>query len=392
MYTIEQVMDYASRQNFIFDDNAVRTLAEGSHDNLVICIAKQYLQLRDKEMHSLVHSAPYNSVWYPDVLFECCNSVAQPDRAHPYRLQKHCKTITHLAHKWSISELELSKAVSKMDNLVTSNRKWTTPPHCHKCRSYLDEYFTNGDSRLPRSDIGLSDETKAVMNSIPKRNGECHSTEVYRYIRWFKCSYCHDSIRTILVCTGEVYREKLVEYNYTYTKVGKHVAHEPRPEPLSIRCPICRSSMLELKNKVTTTKGDINGVPLTTTDMENSKLFLCKHCRSEISPHGFVYRILANRIMIRFDFNENRWVYYAQQGRLKLKRASNTEGKQSKYIYKDTDSMLERMRMHILSKNDETGLASTSNLTKELSAFREVLNDKTTQDRISTIISEVCVE
>lgn len=51
--------------------------------------------------------------WYPseDEECQCCRNIRQPSRSHPLSLNRHCRTIIHVANLHSASDKELRKLV-----------------------------------------------------------------------------------------------------------------------------------------------------------------------------------------------------------------------------------------------------------------------------------------
>lgn len=49
--------------------------------------------------------------WYPSEAehCECCDAIRSPSRAWPYTLNKHCRSIQHVAHLYDVDARELRK-------------------------------------------------------------------------------------------------------------------------------------------------------------------------------------------------------------------------------------------------------------------------------------------
>ena len=62
--------------------------------------------------------------WYPDLQEKCifCNGIRPPSRSFPYSLLTHCRSMTHIAQLFDVSEFVLRKSVNaykkSLKNLV----------------------------------------------------------------------------------------------------------------------------------------------------------------------------------------------------------------------------------------------------------------------------------
>lgn len=51
--------------------------------------------------------------WYPsdEEKCKCCQSIRNPSARWPYSLIKHCRTITHVANLYNVSDKEMRKLI-----------------------------------------------------------------------------------------------------------------------------------------------------------------------------------------------------------------------------------------------------------------------------------------
>jgi hypothetical protein len=74
---------------------------------------KCYINRNDRSNHPEGHFDS-GSRWYPlkSENCECCKYIRVPSRAYPYRLQTHCRSITHIANLYKVDESSLRKAIN----------------------------------------------------------------------------------------------------------------------------------------------------------------------------------------------------------------------------------------------------------------------------------------
>lgn len=78
--------------------------------------AQEYIARRDRQTNP---DGKFDSKgrWYPSDAerCDCCNSVRSPSRAYPYSYMVHCRTITHVANLYGVTESDLRKEVRRLE-------------------------------------------------------------------------------------------------------------------------------------------------------------------------------------------------------------------------------------------------------------------------------------
>ncbi len=78
----------------------------------ILKAAKEYIDRQNRNSHP--NGKFDNGMrWFPanEEHRSCCNHIRYPSRAYPFSLNKHCRSIEHIANLYSVNTKDLRKAV-----------------------------------------------------------------------------------------------------------------------------------------------------------------------------------------------------------------------------------------------------------------------------------------
>jgi len=91
-------------------------MMNSSYENRVLEAAYLYLSRRDRLKHP-DGKFDKSGRWYPSEteIESCCKTIRAPSRKWPFSLLVHCRTIRHIANKFTVKELDVRRMARKLE-------------------------------------------------------------------------------------------------------------------------------------------------------------------------------------------------------------------------------------------------------------------------------------
>lgn len=94
---------------------SIDLLTKTNRENLLNAVI-MYKKLKSREVHP---SGRFDNAgrWYPDEYYCCCENIRRPSQNYPMSLNKHCRSIEHVAKSFNINEKMLRAAYNAFHKL-----------------------------------------------------------------------------------------------------------------------------------------------------------------------------------------------------------------------------------------------------------------------------------